>query len=182
METDDLANSSQSEERRADRHRYQLGTQTLFVLLGIAAVFFCVTFILNYVEATIILLALTFLFRALRRPQRVHLITAILLTLVAAILLWANLKPSRFEVLVNGQTPTDLDPITKKMFWRGWPLSPFMLCHMHHMVLEPDGCLVQGTLIIDIAFFVVAICAAKAVSERFLRWLTPKKGKKVNPG
>ncbi|MCX7425605.1 MAG: hypothetical protein NTW96_08290 [Planctomycetia bacterium] len=50
--------------------------------------------ILGYVDAGISLLALMVLVRAVRRPRPVRRTTAVLLTLVAGTLLWANLRPT----------------------------------------------------------------------------------------
>src|SRR3954465_13945119 len=87
------------------------------------------------VDCSVIGMALLILIRAARRPQPVHRTTAILLTLLTGILLWANLRPTVWQEEFGGgsDAPTGLDPITKAMFWRGWPLSPFMFCLIHGM-------------------------------------------------
>lgn len=138
-----------------------------FVLTGITAGYFCVAFKLGYVDATIILLALLTLVRAVRRPQRVHLATAILLTLATGILLWANLRPTGWQEEFGVDTPAELDPITEAMFWRGWPLSPCEVCLVHGMKFHPSG--VQWALVVDAVLFVAALLAGKAVCERCLR-------------
>src|SRR4029077_15926572 len=86
------------------------------------------------VDCSVIGMALLFLLRAARRPHPVHRTTAILLTLLTGVLLWANLRPTGWQEEFGGvDSPLELDPITKAMFWRGWPLSPFMFCLIHGM-------------------------------------------------
>jgi hypothetical protein len=124
------------------------------------------------IDWSVIAAALLILIRAARRPQPVHRTTAILLTLLTGILLWANLRPTGWEEF--GGTPMELDPITKAMFWRGWPLSPCMVCEYRHMVFQPSG--IEGcVLVFDGILFVVALFATKAVSERCLQWLQHRK-------
>ena len=114
--------------------------------------------------------ALLILIRAVRRPQPVHRTTAILLTLLTGILLWANLRPSGWQEVWGGVSPPELDAITRTMFWRGWPLSPCMFCLMHGMRFHPSG--IEGcVLVFDGVLFLVALFAAKAVCERCLWWL-----------
>src|SRR3954447_3740088 len=79
------------------------------------------------IDWSVIGVALLILIRAARQPQPVHRTTAILLTLLTGILLWANLRPSGWQEEFGGDSPPELDAITRTMFWRGWPLSPFMV-------------------------------------------------------
>lgn len=105
--------------------------------------------------------------RITTRP--VHITTAILLTQLAGILLWANLRPTWEEF--GGDPPTDLDPITKAMFFRGWPLSPCMFCLFHGMKFHCSSGIGLFVLLLDGVLFVGALLATRAVSERCLRWL-----------
>jgi hypothetical protein len=128
------------------------------------------------VEGAVTVMAFLVLIRAVRRPQPVHLTTTILLTLLAGILLWANLRPTVWQEEFGGgiDAPTGLDPITKAMFWRGWPLSPCMICLIHGMRLHPSG--IEGcVLVFDGVLFLVALFAAKAVCESCFRWLQHRK-------
>jgi hypothetical protein len=127
------------------------------------------------VEGAVTVMAFLVLIRAVRRPQPVHLTTTILLTLLTGILLWANLRPTVWQEELGGiNAPTGLDPITKAMFWRGWPLSPCMICLMHGMRFHPSG--IEGwVLIFDGVLFLVALFAAKAVCESCFRWLQHRK-------
>ena len=136
-------------------------TRGLMVAAAVAAVALSV-------EGAIIVMAFLVLIRAVRGPHPAHLTTTILLTLLTGILLWANLRPSVWQEEWGGfDTPAELDPITRAMFWRGWPLSPFMICidglkyshtHMAGLVLVFDGVL-----------FLVALFAMKAVCEGCFR-------------
>jgi len=121
------------------------------------------------VEGAVTAMASFVLIRAVRRPRPVHLTTTILLTLLTGILLWANLRPTGWQEVWNVDAPAELDPVTKAMFWRGWPLSPFMIC-IDGLRCRPSpiaGCL----LVFDGVLFVVALFAAKAVCESCFRWL-----------
>jgi hypothetical protein len=120
-------------------------------------------------------MALLILIRAARRPHPVHRTTAIVLTLLTGVLIWANLRPTGWQEEFGGvDTPPELDPITKAMFWRGWPLSPFMVCLIHGMRFHPGG-IELCVLVVDGGIFVAALFAAKAMCECCLRWLLPCK-------
>src|SRR3954470_20638076 len=54
------------------------------------------------VDCSVIGMALLILIRAARRPQPVHRTTAILLTLLTGILLWANLRPTVWQEEIGG--------------------------------------------------------------------------------
>jgi hypothetical protein len=113
------------------------------------------------------------LIRAARRPQPVHRATAILLTLITGVLLWANLRPTGWQEEFGGvDRPPGLDPVTRAMFWRGWPLSPCIVCLIHGMRFHPNG-VEQCVLALDGVLFLVALYATKAACERLLRWRRP---------
>jgi len=120
------------------------------------------------IDWSVIGVALLLLIRVARRPQPVHRTTAILLALVTGILLWANLRPTGWQEEFGLGSPTELDPITKALFWRGWPLSPCMVCIVHSLRFHPSG-LEQCVLIFDGVVFVLSLLAVKAVSERCRR-------------
>jgi hypothetical protein len=127
-------------------------------------------------EGAVTVMAFLVLIRAVRRPHPVHLTTTIILTLLTGILLWANLRPTVWQEDFGGGigAPTGLDPITKAMFWRGWPLSPCMICLIHGMKFHPSG--IEGcVLIFDGVLSLVALFAAKAVCESCFRWLQHRK-------
>jgi hypothetical protein len=124
-----------------------------------------------YSDLVIGIVAVLVLVRVACRPRPVHRTTAIVLTLVCGALLWANLRPTGWQAELGGvETPETLNPVTKAMFWRGWPLSPCMICLSHGMRFRPDG--FEGcALVLDAVLFVVALLATKAICERCLRYL-----------
>ena len=127
-------------------------------------------------KGAVTVMAFLVLIRAVRRPHPVHLTTTILLTLLTGILLWANLRPTVWQEDFGGgiDALTGLDPITKAMFWRGWPLSPCMICLIHGMKFHTSG--IEGcVLVFDGALFLVALLATKAVCESGFRWLQHRK-------
>ena len=124
---------------------------------------------ISHIDLCIGLVAVLTLVRAARRPRPVHPTTAILLTLLTGVLLWANLRTSGWQEVWNERAPEGLDPVTKAMFYRGWPLAPFMVCLVHGLRFHPNG--VEGcVLVLDGVLFLVALYATKAACERLLRW------------
>ena len=143
----------------------QMTTRRWLLAVAVAAV------IAAGVDCSVIGMALLVLLHAARRPPPVHRTTAILLTLLTGVLLWANLRPTGWQEEFGGvDSPLELDPITRAMFWRGWPLSPCMICLVHGMKFHPSG-VEQCVLVFDGALFMVALFATKALCERCLRWL-----------
>ena len=69
----------------------------------------------------------------------------------------------------NERAPEGSDPVTKAMFYRGWPLAPFMFCIIYFNRYRPNGgeALV---LVFDWLVLIVALYATKAACERLLRW------------
>ena len=124
---------------------------------------------ISHIDLCIGLVAVLTLVRAARRPHPVHPTTAILLTLLTGVLLWANLRNSGWQEVWNERAPEGLDPVTKAMFYRGWPLAPFMVCLIHGLRFHSSG--VEGcVLVLDGVLFLVALYATKAACERLLRW------------
>jgi hypothetical protein len=72
-----------------------------------------------------------------KRPVRP--IAAFVLALLTGAWVWVNLRPSRLQEAFNEDTPEGLDPVTKAMFWRGWPLAPVMLCQIRGNRFRPSG-------------------------------------------
>ena len=150
---------------------YQFRLRTIFVLTTVTAVFFSVACSLGYVDAVVALAAFAVLVGILRYPRRVHLATGILLTLIAVIYLWANLRPTGWRREWNTGPPVQLYPITKAMFWRGWPVCPFMFAEYRHMTFISGG---EGALVFDGLFYALILFAVKAACERCFRhrsWL-----------
>ncbi len=146
----------------------RLTTMTMRGLMVASAVVAFALSVALSAEGAIILVAFLVFIRAVRGPHPAHLTTTILLTLLTGILLWANLRPSVWQEVWGGfDTPTELDPITKAMFWRGWPLSPFMICidglKYRHVNISFIA------LVFDGALFLVALFTTKVVCEGCLR-------------
>jgi hypothetical protein len=121
------------------------------------------------IDCSVIGMALLILIHAVRRPHPAHRTTAILLTLLTGILLWANLRPTGWQEDWGDLTPLELDTVTRAMFWRGWPLVPGWFCLFHGMRFHPNGS-EKWVLALDGLVFVVVLFGMKEVSERCLRW------------
>jgi hypothetical protein len=115
------------------------------------------------------LVAVLTLVHVARRPHPVRPTTAILLTLLTGVLLWANLRDSGWHAVWNEDAPEGLDPVTKAMFYRGWPLAPFNFCLVHGLRFHPSG-LEQCVLALDGVVFLVALFTTKAACEPLLAW------------
>jgi hypothetical protein len=125
------------------------------------------------VDAFIIAIAVATLVAVERRPRPVRPATAVLLALLTGAWLWANLRTSGWQEEMDLPVAGGLDPITKAMFWRGWPLAPCMICIIHGMKFHPSGeeglVLVFDWVVLVVALFLVkaALWLAKAVYERW---------------
>ena len=171
MEAGNSEDSARFAGRGTGRRRYQFTLRGMFLLTTAAAAFFSAASALGCADAVVMLLATGVLVCAMRRPRPVRLVTGVLLTLIAAILVWANLRPTGSQQELGLDTPARLDPITERMFWRGWPVCPFMLCLIHGLTFHPDeSSFVQAALICDAAVFVASVYASRSACERFLRW------------
>lgn len=151
--------------------RYQFRLTAMFALTAITAAFFASAAMVGYVDATITLVALSFLGYLIRCPRRVHLLTGIALALLAGILLWANLRPTRWEREFCEVAPRELNHATNQMFWRGWPVCPWMLCTYHQMAFDPIGGCPEAALVFDGVLFASILLAAKFACEHCLRRL-----------
>src|SRR6516165_6258298 len=72
-----------------------------------------------------------------RRPVRS--ITVFGLVLLTGVWIWANLRASGWQEEFSEDTPKGLDPVTRAMFWRGWPLAPVMFCLIQGNRFRPNG-------------------------------------------
>jgi len=144
---------------------YQFSLGAMCRLTAITAAFFAGAAVFGYVDATITLLAAIVLVGVLRYPRPAHRVTAVVVVLLAGTLLWANLRATRWEEEFCQTAPQAWDPLTRGLFWRGWPLCPWMFCHWRHMALATDTGLPSAALLCDGAVFVIALRAAKAGGE-----------------
>ena len=149
--------------------RYQFSLRAMIALTAIVAGFFSLALTVGYVDAAITLTALTLLLAVIRCPPQAHWVTGILLTAVATLMLWANLRPTGWESQFDQQLPNELDPVTKTMFWRGWPVCPWTLCEWRHMALDAERSLPEAALALNGVVFLAALFAAKAACGRCLR-------------
>jgi len=127
------------------------------------------------VDLWVVAVAIVTLFFIVRRGPSIHLLTALVLALLTGAWVGANLRryPER-EDFVGGAVPPELDPITRAMFSRGWPLAPVMICLFHGMRFRPSG--LEGiTLVIDWLVLVVSLAFARFVCELYPRWQIRRK-------
>jgi len=153
-------------EPKPERRRFQYSLQAMFGLTTGTAAFFALARMLGYVDAVVALAAILVLVGIMEYPRRVHLLTGILLTLVAGMLLWANLRTERHW---GSLTPDQLDPMAEAMFFRGWPLRPCMVCLISGMKFHPSEPGVYGILAFDGIVFVAALFVTRGVRGLCLR-------------
>jgi hypothetical protein len=102
------------------RH-FQYSLKSMLGLMCGTAAFFSLARMLGYADAVVILAAVVYVVALMEYPRRVHPLTGILLTLVAGALLWANLRPTRWEKEFGTRPPAELDPVARSLYYRGWP-------------------------------------------------------------
>ena len=158
----------QSAASKPGRRPFQFSLRSLFGLTCGTAAFFSLAHTLGYVDAVVILAAIVVIVGIMEFPRRVRPTTAILLTIVAGLLLWANLRPTGWAREFNLGPPIGLDPVLRNMFCRGWPLSPCLLYLRHHMT-DPGDPAMYWALMSDGVVFVVALFVVRGVCELCLR-------------
>lgn len=120
---------------------------------------------LGYIDAVVILVGIVVTVGVMEYPHRVHLATGILLTLVAGVLLWANLRQTRWAREFSVWPPVGLDPVAASLFCRGWPLPAFLICPYRHMQFEPNNVAVYAVLVVDAVVYVVSLLIVRGVGE-----------------
>ncbi len=117
------------------------------------------------VDVFTIAFAVFILFAVAKWNRPVRPITAFFLALLTGAWIWANLRTSGWQEVLNEGTPEGLDPVTKAMFWRGWPLAPVMLCLIHGNRLRPIG--LEGlALVFDWLVLLLVLSLARFVWDR----------------
>jgi len=160
----------QSADPPPEHRPFQFSLRSLFGLTCGIAAFFSLARTLGYVDALVILAAVVVAVGVMEYPRRVHAATGILLTLVAGTLLWANLRPTRWEKEFNQLPPAELGSVAKCMFYRGWPVSPCMICLLGPgMQLHATDTGTYVTLVFDGVVFVVALLIVRGVCESCLQ-------------
>jgi len=150
------------------RRPFQFSLRSLFGLTCGTAAFFSLARTLGYADAVIALAGVVVLVGVMAYPRGVHLPTGMVLTIVAGLLLWANLRPTGWAREFNLGPPIGLDPVLRNMFCRGWPLSPCLLYLRHHMT-DPGDPAMYWALMSDGVVFVVALFVVRGVCELCLR-------------
>jgi len=97
------------------------------------------------------------------RPTRPGIV--VLLVLLTGGWIWANLRTTGWRGIWGEGAPDGLDPVTKSMFWRGWPLAPFMICLIHGNRFRPNGAeglvLVVNLLVLFVVLALVAFVGGR---------------------
>src|SRR6266446_471627 len=84
-----------------------------------------------------------------------------------AVLLWLNLRiPGWLEEYRynTNRPPESLDPITKFMFFRGWPFTPCGYCYSNLSGWHPDG-IVQLAAFADILVSILVLAITGVICE-----------------
>jgi hypothetical protein len=120
------------------------------------------------VDVFTIVLAVVILVAVARWKRPVRPITAFFLILLTVAWIWANLHDFGWQEELHEATPESSDPVTRAMFWRGWPLAPCMLCLIERNRLSAGG--LEGlALVFDWLVLFLALCLARFVCERCSR-------------
>jgi hypothetical protein len=100
---------------------------------------------------------------------------------VAGLLLWANSRTGSGAVRTRLKPPDELWPLGKELFYRGWPLSPWMVCSFHGGRWHPEEDFIWLTLVYDAVIAVLLILVLSLLidfSQRICRcWTRWKTGK-----
>jgi len=148
-----------------ERRWYQFSLRALFGVTCGTAAFFSLARTLGYADAFVILVAILAVVGIMEYPRRVHLATGIVLTLVAGALLWANVRTTKWQNVFNVLPPDQLDSVAKSMFYRGWPIAPFMPCLVRHMQFDASEAGVYAVLVLDAVVSVVILLLVRATCE-----------------
>jgi hypothetical protein len=98
-----------------------------------------------------------------------HPATFALVMAAAAALVWMNLRVHELKLSLIKAAPPELDPITRYLFFRGWPLSPFEVCAFHGMKFHPEESPVQFALVLDFAVAGLVLFGVAVLSEWLIR-------------
>ena len=157
-----MTTTAQPATPKPERRPFQFSLRSLFGLTCGIAAFFSLARTLGYIDALVILAGVVVVVGVMAYPRPVHLATGILLTLVAGLLLWANLRPSGWAREFNLRPPTGLDPVLRTTFCYGWPLSPCLI-YIHNHMTDPADQAMYWALMADAIFFVVALFVTRGV-------------------
>jgi hypothetical protein len=98
------------------------------------------------------------------------------LILVAGVLVWLNFRVTADQTwLGHIEPPDELNPLTRSLFFRGWPLSPWMLCPFHGMKWHPEEIFCELALVLDAVVALLVLAALGYACEWWVR------GRRRNP-
>jgi hypothetical protein len=121
------------------------------------------------VEVLTIAIAVVILAAVARWHGPVRTITVFFLAALTVLWVWANLRTFGWQEVWNERAPEGLDPVTRAMFYRGWPLAPFMVCIIYFNRFRPGG--LEGlVLVFDWLVLIAALSLARFVCERCFHW------------
>jgi len=109
--------------------------------------------------------AIVILAAVARRVFPARPLTVVFLSLLTGAWIWANLRDSGWQEEWGNDFPEGLDPVTKAMFYRGWPLAPFMVCIIYFNRFRPGG--LEGlVLVFDWLVLIAALSLARFACEQ----------------
>jgi hypothetical protein len=145
---------------------FQFSLQKLFLLTIIIAIFLSVARTLGYGDAIVALVGVLLLIFVWHVPRRAHRLTVVVLTLFAGGMLWLNLRPTGWESPLTWGPPDDLDPLSKAMYSRGWPVSPWMIVRQINLSKSSGG---GEALPVDGVFYVLTLVTVRLACESYFR-------------
>ena len=136
---------------------YQFSLRSLLLLTTVTAVLLSAASVLGYMGVVIALAVILLVVGITHYPRCVHPLTRVAVAVMAAALLSLNLSPTKLEELrLKAPPPYDLDPVSKAMFYRGWPVAPWM------SVSHGGG----WAMVFDCLFCVAVLFAVKVACEQ----------------
>ncbi len=108
--------------------------------------------------------------------MKIQTITVSALFAAGGVLLWLNMQiPDRIANLHNiNRTPDEIDPLTKLLFYRGWPFHPSDYCVFGLSNAHPDW-KVQLAAFMDVIIFLFALTITGVVFEVCCRYWSKRK-------
>lgn len=109
--------------------------------------------------------------------MKTSFLTKCFLLIVAGLLLWLNLRipgwVHEFRFNTNNP-PATLDPITKFLFFRGWPFTPCGYCDGNLSGWHPERSsgFVQSAAFADVVIFFLVLAIAGVLCESYWRFWT----------
>jgi len=107
------------------------------------------------------------------RLQKFHPAAIVMIVPAAALLVWANLhlNSDGLSFAAGEEAPPELDPVTRYFFFRGWPLSPCMVCLVHGLRFRPEGSPVRLVLVLDLVVAGLVLLGVPLLCNRIVQCL-----------